>query len=69
MSDWFSTGEDRAQNAECISAGMDLIMPGGGTVRKELLSAYKEGRLSDKDIYRAAANVLHLVINSQIKAE
>lgn len=69
MSDWFSTGEDRARNAECIAAGMDLIMPGGGTVRKELLNAYKEGRLSDKDIYRAAANVLHLVINSQIRAE
>ena len=67
MTDWLSTGEDRAQNADCIANGMDLIMPGGSGVWKELTKAYKAGKLSSDAIYRAAYNVLKLVMNSQIK--
>lgn len=69
MSDWLSTGEDRAPHAQCIANGMDLIMPGGSGVWKELAKAHKEGRLSAEDIRRAAYYVLRLVLNSQIKAE
>lgn len=69
MSDWLSTGEDRAPHAQCIANGMDLIMPGGCGVWKELAKAHKEGRLSAEDIRRAAYYVLRLVLNSQIKAE
>ena len=29
MTDWLSTGEDRADEAGCLNAGVDLIMPGG----------------------------------------
>ena len=67
MTDWLSTGEDRAQNADCIANGMDLIMPGGSGVWKELSKAHKAGRLSADSIRRAAYNVLNLVLNSQIK--
>ena len=67
MSDWLSTGEDRADNAECIRNGMDLIMPGGNGTWKELTKAYKAGRLSSDAIRRAACNVLKLVMNSQIQ--
>lgn len=69
MTDWLSTGEDRAQNPDCIANGMDLIMPGGNGVWKELAKAHKAGKLSSEAIGRAAYNVLKLVLNSQIKAE
>lgn len=69
MTDWLSTGEDRAQNAVCIANGMDLIMPGGSGVCRELTKAHKEGKLNADDIRRAACNVLKLVLNSQIKAQ
>lgn len=69
MTDWLSTGEDRAQNADCIANGMDLIMPGGSGVWKELAKAHKAGKLSSDAIYRAAYNVLKLVMNSQIKTK
>lgn len=69
MTDWLSTGEDRAQNVECIASGTDLIMPGGKGVWKELAKANKDGRLSADDVRRAAYNVLKLVLNSQIKTK
>ena len=69
MTDWLSTGEDRARNADCIANGIDLIMPGGSGVWKELAKAHKAGKLSGDAIGRAAYNVLKLVLNSQIKVE
>lgn len=67
MSDWLATGEDRAPNAACIGSGMDLIMPGGKGVRKDLQKAYQAGKLSKENVYRASCNMLKLVMNSQIK--
>ena len=29
MTDWLSTGGDRADEAKAVSSGVDLIMPGG----------------------------------------
>lgn len=69
MTDWLSTGEDRADHAESIASGVDLIMPGGKAVWKELRKAVKEGRLESRHVRRAAGNVLKLVLNSQIKAD
>lgn len=69
MTDWFSTGEDRAQNAEAIANGVDLIMPGGKAVVKELRKAVKTGKLSEEHVRRAAANVLTLVLESREKGE
>lgn len=69
MTDWLSTGEDRADNAESIASGVDLIMPGGKAVWKELAKAVKEGRLERRHVHRAAGNVLNLILNSQIKAD
>jgi len=67
MSDWLATGENRAPHAACIGSGMDLVMPGGKGAWKDLQKAYQTGKLSKEDIYRAAYNVLKLVMNSQIK--
>lgn len=69
MTDWLSTGEDRAGNVESIASGVDLIMPGGKAVWKELRKAVQAGRLDDRHVRRAAGNVLKLVLNSQIKTD
>ena len=69
MTDWLSTGEDRAGNAESIACGVDLVMPGGKAVRRELGKAVREGKLDSRYVRRAAGNVLKLVLNSQIKTD
>ena len=69
MTDWLSTGEDRAGNADSIASGVDIIMPGGKAVWKELGKAVKDGKLDSRQVRRAAGNVLKLVLNSQIKTD
>ena len=58
MTDWLSTGEDRADEAGCLNAGVDLIMPGGKKVVKALLKAHKDGRLSAKTLRQSCGRVL-----------
>ncbi len=58
MTDWLSTGENRADEAGCLNAGVDLIMPGGKQVVKALLKAYKDGRLTDKTLRQCCGRVL-----------
>lgn len=58
MTDWLSTGEDRADEAGCLNAGVDLIMPGGKKVVKALLKAYKAGRLSLDTLRQSCGRVL-----------
>jgi beta-glucosidase len=65
MTDWYSTGPDLADEAECISAGVDLIMPGGEETIQALTKAHKEGKLSDADINRATNRVLRAIRNTR----
>lgn len=62
MTDWLSTGEDRADEAGCLNAGVDLIMPGGKKVVKALLKAYKDGRLTDKTLRQCCGRVLEEIL-------
>ncbi len=62
MTDWLSTGEDRADEAECLNAGADLIMPGGKKVVKALLRAQKEGRLSVETLRQSCGRVLEEIL-------
>ena len=62
MTDWLSTGEDRAGEAECLSAGVDLIMPGGKKVVKALEKAWKEGRIREEDLRRSCGRVLEQLL-------
>ena len=62
MTDWLSTGEDRADEADCLRAGVDLIMPGGKKVVKALLEARKRGRLSSVLLRRSCGRVLEEVL-------
>lgn len=62
MTDWLSTGEDRASEAGCLKAGVDLIMPGGKRVVKTLQKAYKEGMITDKVIRQSCGRVLEEIL-------
>ncbi len=62
MTDWLSTGEDRADEAGCLKAGVDLIMPGGKKVVKALLNAYKDGNLTPELLRRSCGRVLEQLL-------
>lgn len=64
MTDWMSTGKDRADEAKAVSAGVDLIMPGGKKEIKALLEAYKKNALPEADIRRAAGRVITAILHS-----
>ena len=65
MTDWLSTGEDRADEARCLNAGVDLIMPGGKSVVKALLKAHKEDRLSLEALRRSCGRVLDEILQGE----
>ena len=69
MTDWFSTGKGLGSNPAAIAAGNDLIMPGNGSAVKEILNAVKDGSLSKEDLKRCAANIVHMILNSQVSKE
>lgn len=63
MTDWLSTGKDRANEAEAIKAGVDLIMPGG----KKPLAALTEAAKADPCLRQAlrcsCSRVLRMILN------
>jgi len=69
MTDWFSTSKGCADNAVCMQAGNDLIMPGGKREKKEILEGIKTGKISENDLKRCCANVLKAIFNSNIQKE
>ena len=62
MTDWLSTGDDRADEASCLNAGVDLIMPGGKKVVKTLRKAVREGRISKETLRTSCARVLEQIL-------
>lgn len=69
MTDWFSTNKGLASNAIAMKAGNDLIMPGGGSFKKEILQGVKAGLISEEDVRRCCANVVKSILNSQTQRE
>ena len=69
MTDWFSTGKGYADNSECMTAGNDLIMPGGNYYKKQLLHGLKSGVITDEDLLRCARNIIKAILNSQLASE
>ena len=63
VTDWLSTGEDRADEAGCLNAGVDLIMPGGKKVVKALLNAHKDGHLSLDTLRQSCGRVLEQILD------
>ena len=62
MTDWLSTGEDRADEAKAIETGADLIMPSGKKTLAALNSHYQAGKLSSDAIRFACMRVLRLTL-------
>ena len=52
-----------------MKAGNDLIMPGGGSYKKEILAGVKSGMISEKDVRRCCANVVRAIFNSATQKE
>lgn len=64
MTDWFSTNKGQGNNALAMKAGNDLIMPGGGYHKKELLQGLKSGLCTEEDLRRCCANVVKSIFDS-----
>lgn len=69
MTDWFSTSKGSGDTAACMAAGNDLIMPGGNSFKKEILKGLKTGTVSEEDLRRCCANVVHAILNSNLQKE
>ena len=69
MTDWFSTNKGQASNPLAMSAGNDLIMPGGGNFKKKILEGVKSGLIAEDDVRRCCANVVKSILDSQIQRE
>ena len=69
MTDWFSTNKGQAHNALAMAAGNDLIMPGGGSFKKEIIAGVKSGMITEEDVRRCCANVVKSILNSAIQRE
>ena len=69
MTDWFSTNKGLGSNAMAMKAGNDLIMPGGGYFKKEILQGVKSGIISEDDVRRCCGNVIKAIMNSATQKE
>lgn len=69
MTDWFSTSKDCANNALAMSAGNDLIMPGGKADKKEILESVKSGLITEADVRRSCERVVKAIMDSALQKE
>ena len=69
MTDWFSTNKGQASSALAMKAGNDLIMPGGGSFKKDILQGVKNGIISEEDVCRCCANVVKSIFASTTQKE
>jgi beta-glucosidase len=69
MTDWFSTNKGQANNAIAMQSGNDLIMPGGGSFKKEILAGIKSGLITEDDLRRCCGNVVKSIFDSAIQKE
>jgi len=52
-----------------MQAGNDLIMPGGGHFKKEIIKGVKSGQISEEDVRRCCGNVVKAILNSATQRE
>ena len=69
MTDWFATNKGQASSAIAMKAGNDLIMPGTGYNKKDILNGVKSGLISETDVRRCCANVVRSIFASAIQKE
>ena len=64
MSDWFATGKGLAGNGAAISAGNDLIMPGGGSYIARLKEDLKNGVCQEAQLRICTGRVIECILQS-----
>ncbi len=69
MTDWFSTNKGQASSAIAMKSGNDLIMPGTGFNKKEILQGVKSGLISEDDVRRCCGNVVKSIFHSATQRE
>ena len=62
MTDWFVTSSKGADPVKAMSAGNDLLMPGGKADRKALLKGLKNGSLDVAALRACAGRILNLIL-------
>ena len=67
MTDWSATGNGVGDHWRCPGAGNDLIMPGSGKARKELVVGLKKGYVSFTDVKKSAERVLQIICRSNVQ--
>lgn len=69
MTDWTATNKGLADNGACMTAGNDLLMPGGKYYREDLIRSLESGEFTDDDLRRCARNIVRAILNSQLSKE
>lgn len=66
MTDWWATGKDTGHCDLAINAGNDLIMPGSGAGKKEILRGLREGSVTEGELKTACANIIRSIVYSNV---
>ncbi|MFR5875081.1 MAG: glycoside hydrolase family 3 protein [Eubacterium sp.] len=69
MTDWFASMLGNADDALCMSAGNDLIMPGGSFFKFKILMGIKSGKITKNDLRRCCSNIIKSILDSDIQRE
>jgi beta-glucosidase len=69
MTDWYSTNPGQGDNALCMWAGNDLIMPGMWMHKQQILLGLRTGKIRRRDLQRCCGNVIRQILDSQIQRE
>ena len=69
MTDWYSTNPRQGDNALAIAAGNDLIMPGGGYFKKQILKGLRSGKVSRQQLRQCCGNVVQAIFDSPTQRE
>lgn len=69
MTDWFSTRKGQASPSAALRAGNDLLMPGTGGDKKDIVQALRSGALREEELRRCCGNVIRAILDSAVQRE
>jgi beta-glucosidase len=69
MTDWYSTNPRQGDDALAIAAGNDLIMPGGGYFKRQILRGLRKGKVTRQQLRCCCGRVVRAIFDSPIQQE
>ena len=69
MTDWFATNGGKNRSALAMKAGNDLIMPGLGGNKKDIIRGVRSGLITEEDVRRCCGNVIRAILSSATQRE